>query len=53
MPEEEAVIAAAAQSDPDSQPLTAEQLRAMVPMRAVRGRPKPGRKKRLPSVRRT
>src|SRR6185295_6881646 len=50
-PEEDAVIVAAAQADPEAQPLTDEQLQAMVPMRAVRGRPKSARKKQLLSVR--
>ena len=49
--EEDAAIVAAAKADPDAQPLTDEQLRAMVPMRAVRGRPKSASKKRLLSVR--
>ena len=49
--EEDAAIVAAARADPDAQPLTDEQLRAMVPMRAVRGRPKSARKKQLLSVR--
>lgn len=50
-PEEDAAIIAAAKADPDAQPLTDEQLQAMVPMRAVRGRPKSTKKKRLLSVR--
>lgn len=50
-PEEDAAIVAAAKADPDAQPLTDEQLQAMVPMRAVRGRPKSARKKQLLSVR--
>lgn len=50
-PEEEAAILVAAQADPDAQPLTDEQLEAMVPLRAVRGRPKSSSKKRLVSVR--
>jgi uncharacterized protein (DUF4415 family) len=49
--EEDAAIVAAARADPDAQPLTDEQLRAMVPMRAVRGRPKSASKKQLVSVR--
>jgi len=49
--EEDAAIVAAASADPDAQPLTDEQLRAMVPMRAVRGRPKSASKKQLVSVR--
>jgi len=50
-PEEDAAIVAAAKADPDAQPLTDEQLKAMRPMRAVRGRPKSTRKKLLLSVR--
>ena len=48
---EDKAITAAAKSDPDAQPLTAKQLKSMVPMRAVRGRPKSGRAKQLVSVR--
>jgi uncharacterized protein (DUF4415 family) len=50
-PEEDAAIVAAAKADPDAQPLTDEQLQAMVPMRAVRGRPKSASRKQLLSVR--
>jgi uncharacterized protein (DUF4415 family) len=50
-PEEDAAVVAAAKADPDAQPLTDEQLRAMVPMRVVRGRPKSASKKKLLSVR--
>jgi len=50
-PEEDAAIVAAAKADPDAQPLTDEQLQAMVPMRSVRGRPKSASKKQLLSVR--
>ncbi|MBW8877030.1 MAG: BrnA antitoxin family protein [Acidobacteria bacterium] len=50
-PEEDAVIVAAAEADPDAQPLTDEQLQAMVPLRVLRGRPKSARKKQLLSVR--
>ncbi len=50
-PEENAAILAAAKADPDAQPLTDEQLQAMVPLRAVRGRPKSTSKKRLLSIR--
>ncbi len=50
-PEEDASIVAAAKADPDAQPLTDEQLQAMVPMRAVRGRPKSASRKQLLSVR--
>ena len=48
---EDKVINAAAKSDPDAQPLTAKQLKAMVPLRSVRGRPKSEKKKLLVSVR--
>jgi uncharacterized protein (DUF4415 family) len=48
---EDKAITAAAKSDPDAQPLTPRQLKAMVPMRALRGRPKSGRAKQLVSVR--
>lgn len=50
-PEEDVAIVAAAQSDPDAQPLTDEQLRALVPLRSLRGRPKSTSKKLLVSVR--
>src|SRR3954454_15519392 len=49
--EEDRAITAAAESDPDAQPLTPKQLKAMVPMRALRGRPKSENKKLLLSVR--
>ncbi len=49
--EEDRVITAAAKNDPDAQPLTPKQLKAMVPMRALRGRPKSENKKLLVSVR--
>lgn len=48
---EDKAITAAARSDPDAQPLTPKQLKAMVPMRALRGRPKSDNKKLLVSVR--
>jgi uncharacterized protein (DUF4415 family) len=48
---EDKAITAAAKSDPDAQPLTSKQLKSMVPMRALRGRPKSGRAKQLVSVR--
>jgi hypothetical protein len=35
---EDRAITAAAKGDPDAQPLTPGQLRAMIPLRAVRGR---------------
>jgi uncharacterized protein (DUF4415 family) len=47
-PEDDRVITAAAKSDPDAQPLTPKQLKAMVPLR---GRPKSESKKLLLSVR--
>ena len=49
--EEDAAIIAAAKSDPDEQPLTDEQLAAMVPLRSLRGRPRSDNKKTLLSVR--
>lgn len=48
---EDKLITAAAKSDPDAQPLTAAQLKEMVPMAALRGRPKSGSRKQLVSVR--
>ena len=50
-PEEDRIITAAALSDPDAQPLTDEQLNAMVPLRSLRGRPKIENPKVLLSVR--
>ncbi len=50
-PEEDAAIIAAANADPDAQPLTDAQLAAMVPMGSLRGRPKSENKKLLLSVR--
>jgi uncharacterized protein (DUF4415 family) len=50
-PEEDKRITAAAKSDPDAQPLTPKQLKSMVPLRALRGRPKSENKKLLLSVR--
>lgn len=49
--EEDKAITAAAKTDPDAQPLTPKQLKAMVPMRQLRGRPKSEYKKLLVSVR--
>ena len=49
--EEDKAITMAARSDPDAQPLTPKQLKAMVPIRSLRGRPKSGNKKLLVSVR--
>jgi uncharacterized protein (DUF4415 family) len=48
---ENKAIMAAAKCDPDAKPLTQKQLNAMVPMRALRGRPKLEHKKQLVSVR--
>ena len=50
-PEEDRLITAAAKADPDAQPLTPAQLKAMVPLRSLRGRPKSDNKKLLVSVR--
>ena len=50
-PEEDEAILAAAKADPDAQPLSANQLKAMVPMRSLRGRPKSANKKLLVSIR--
>ena len=44
-------IRRAAKDDPDAQPLSASQLKAMVPLKAVRGRPRSENKKLLVSVR--
>lgn len=49
--EEDKAITTAAKSDPDAQPLTQKQLDAMVPLKAMRGRPKSDNKKLLVSVR--
>ena len=49
--QEDKAITAAARGDPDAQPLTAKQLRSMIPMRALRGRPKLASPKQLVSVR--
>ncbi|CAN5442983.1 BrnA antitoxin family protein [soil metagenome] len=49
--EDDKIITAAAKSDPDAQPLTAKQLKSMVPLRALRGRPKSDSPKQLVSVR--
>ena len=46
-----AKIVAAAKADPDAKPMTKAQLDALVPFRAVRGRPKSDNKKLLLSVR--
>ena len=49
--QEDAAIIAAAKDDPDAQPLTPKQLKEMVPLRSLRGRPKSENKKVLLSVR--
>jgi len=49
--QEDKAITAAARSDPDAQPLTPKQLQAMVPMSALRGRPKSKNRKLLVSIR--
>jgi len=49
--QEDKAITAAAKADRDAQPLTLKQLKSMVPMRALRGRPKSERTKQLVSVR--
>ena len=48
---EDKAITALAKTDPDAQPLTPKQLKSMIPMRALRGRPKSGNAKQLVSVR--
>lgn len=48
---EDRKIRAAAKSDPDAQPMTEKQLKAMVPLKALRGRPKSENPKLLVSVR--
>jgi uncharacterized protein (DUF4415 family) len=49
--QENRAITAAAKADPDAQPLTPKQLKSMVPLRALRGRPKLANPKQLVSVR--
>jgi uncharacterized protein (DUF4415 family) len=49
--EEDKVITAAAKRDPDAQPLTSNQLKAMVPLKTLRGRPKSEKTKQLVSIR--
>ena len=48
---EDRKIRAAAKADPDAQPLSGKQLKSMVPLRALRGRPKSDNAKLLLSVR--
>ena len=49
--EEDKVIIAAARNDADALPLTPKQLKNMVPLRTLRGRPKSDNRKLLISVR--
>lgn len=49
--QEDKAITAAAKRDPDAQPLTSKQLKAMIPLRLTRGRPKSESPKQLVSVR--
>lgn len=49
--EEDKVITAAARNDADARPLTPKQLKNMVPLRTLRGRPKSDNRKLLISVR--
>ena len=49
--EENKKIVAAARADPNARPLTNKQLRTMVPLKSVRGRPPSENKKLLVSVR--
>jgi uncharacterized protein (DUF4415 family) len=48
---EDKAITAAAKADIDARPLTPKQLKAMVPLRSLRGRPKSQNRKLLVSVR--
>lgn len=48
---EDKAITAAARRDPNAPPLTSKQLKSMVPLRALRGRPKLEKKKALVSIR--
>ena len=48
---EDKAITAAAKADADAQPLTPKQLNEMIPVRALRGRPKSENTKKLVSVR--
>ena len=48
---EDRAITAAARADTDAQPLTPKQLKGMIPMRVLRGRPKSEKTKTLVSVR--
>lgn len=48
---EDRAITAAAKEDPDARPLTTKQLKSMIPMRALRGRPRSESRKQLVSIR--
>jgi len=48
---EDRAITAAAKADPNAQPLTPKQLKAMIPLRTLRSRPKSDSPKQLVSVR--
>jgi len=48
---EDKAITTAAKADPDARPLTPKQLKGMVPLGSLRGRPKSQNKKLLVSVR--
>lgn len=48
---EDRKVRAAAKSDPDAQPLTEKQLKSMVPLKVLRGRPRSESPKLLVSVR--
>jgi uncharacterized protein (DUF4415 family) len=49
--EENRKIVAAAKADPDAKPLTKAQMKAMVPLKTLRGRPRSANPKQLVSVR--
>ncbi len=49
--EDDQLITAAVESDPDALPLTHEQRSSMLPIRALRGRPRLASKKQLVSIR--
>lgn len=49
--QEDKAITAAAEADPYAQPLTPKQLKSMVPLKVLRGRPKSASPKQLVSVR--
>jgi uncharacterized protein (DUF4415 family) len=49
--EEDELITASAESDPDALPLTDRQMSEMVPLQVLRGRPKLANKKQLVSIR--